>query len=156
MNTLLIIFSFIVFTGLITTISLTYGIQKSISDSYYRFNKIGKALFTLVIWAFSIPLIFVADKPLFMVAVSFLCLVGTAVNFKQSKMQLDAHMIGAFGGILLAYVSLLFELNMWPIVILFIMITGLLFYLKALIKYIWWIEIAAFYLILIGLAIVKL
>ena len=153
MDTFLLITSGLVFTFMILTIVLKYKIQKSISDSYYSLSKKEKIAFTLAIWGFSIPLVIVANSVLFLIAGGLLCLVGASANFKLNKRENNTHMTGAIGGILLAFVSLVVDFDLFPIFVVFAMISTFLYLMKDVVKYIWWIEILAYYLILIGLII---
>ena len=143
--------SLIVFTLYIAYIMARYGVRKSISESFYRLKY--KKIFPLIIWGFTIPIMLHTGTPIMFIACSLICFIGAAPAFKSDIIEHRVHMFGAFGGILTAFASLVFEFDMIWIFIIFVFATTFLFTMRFAIKYIWWIEVVAFYLIIIGLLI---
>jgi len=91
-----------------------YGIQSSISTSYYAIWKRNKDdhpnrrwLFTAALWGFAFPIavVGVEQHPLFFLAAALIMFTGAAPAFKSSKLQNTVHMVGAIGGILTAIVA---------------------------------------------------
>lgn len=89
-----------------------YGVQKSISDSYYRLSKGEKYLFFFALVGTSLSFIlgWIIKHPtgklsniLIFLAGSFICFVGAASEFKGRKLTETVHYIGATGGYILGY-----------------------------------------------------
>lgn len=150
-NFILLLFAFIIFTSYVSWVWIKYGILPSISDSYYHSHN--GFLFAMFTWGVGIPIMLVGSTPLMFFAGAFLCFVGSAPTFKE-KVQGIVHVIGATGGILLGFLSLWIDFHLWPITAVMATFTVLatVFKLK---HHTWWIEIAAFVLILLGLGIAK-
>jgi hypothetical protein len=112
MTNILIIISSLVFYSYVIFIWNKYGAQKSISQSFYCLQSKYRWLFTLFVFSFTVPLIFLTDdKVLMPVAIWLVALVGAASNFTGSIITKYIHMIGAIGGILLANISLILEFD---------------------------------------------
>lgn len=156
-NTILLLISAVIFVSYTQYIAFKYGIQKSISESYYRLkeNKESLAIFTLALWGFAIPVIIVGGSMgsfwLFF-AGALITLVGAAPGFKDLLMEYKAHMFGAYGGVLLGMVGIAF-LGQIGLVLSFI--TGSIIIRLAIKNYIWWVEVAAFVTILLGLFLIN-
>ena len=142
---------------LITIYLILIGVQKSISDSYYKIKH--KFIFTFVLWSFAVLMLLGVNDIITTVIYPFACLgiviVGAYSHFKGSKFIKIMHFIGAIGGISLAIVGLWVEFGyMW------ITLTYLPMYATA--KYVikdnsfYWIEVFAIYLIGISLIIIRL
>lgn len=153
-NGVLLGIAFVIFIRYVQTIWEVYGVQKSISESYYRLleedNKYLKYLFTFFCWGFAYPILIVAHTPLMYIATSLIMLVGASPAFKQDKLVKSLHMIGAYGGVGIAMISIWIDFYMWYLTIAFIVIAGNLFIFKVKNK-IWWIEIIAFLTIVLTL-----
>jgi len=136
----------IVFSSYVSFIWLKYGIQRSISNSYYRLPNRLKFLFTLFCWGFAYPAMMLSLNPLMFFAGTLICLVGVASAFKSNKILHISHMVGAYGGVALSMISIWIDFNMWYLTVAFIVISGLLMMFKNKLKnnQIWWIEILAF------------
>ncbi len=150
METILLTISTVIFLSSAIIIAIKYGVQKSISESYYRLPNKQKALFTLALWGFSIPMIIVGGSigSIFLfLAGGLIALVGAAPAFKGLLMEYRAHMFGAYGGILLGLIALL-TFGMWELVVIAAVVSIVT---KLTVKnYIWWIEIIAFITIVLG------
>lgn len=151
-NIYLLLFSFLIFTSYLTVVVIKFGVLPSISDSYYYFEKQKLGfIFTLFCWLFSFPLIFSATTGLLFFAGSGILFVGAAPNFKL-KSEGDVHTIAAISGIVLGMLSLVFDFNIYIGVGIFGIIT-LIFKIFRMKNKTWWIEIAAFIIILISLLV---
>ena len=149
MQTTLFILMITVFLSYTLFIGLKYGIQKSISDSYYRLPERFKFLFTLFTWGFAIPAIILGNNVLMFLAGSGIVFVGAAAAFKD-KMTYEVHMIGAYSGVLLSQLAIYFNYHLWGLNLLFI-VPSLLFLGFNIKNKIWWIECMAFFVICLAL-----
>jgi hypothetical protein len=147
---ILLLFSLTVFSTYTIVISLKYGVQKSISESYYRLSDKAKPWFTLTLWGFAIPIMIISETGLMFFATGGICFVAVAANFKGWVTERNVHMVGALGGIFLAMLSMIIDFNLWYIPSLFVAIITIIS-LTDIKNKLWWIETSAFYLILLGL-----
>lgn len=105
---LLISLSFLIFIGYITFINLKYGVQTSLSASYYCLPSKWGWLFTLFMWAIAFLLLpawievcntFVDWRIHFMFLSFFtcalICFVGAAPNFRGIELESKVHTIAA-------------------------------------------------------------
>ena len=132
-----------VFLSYVSFIWIKYGVQKSISDSYYRLPQKSQILFILFCWGFSFPAMILGNCALMFLAGIFICFVGAAAAFKGDKMAKWVHMTGAYGGVLLSQIAIWIHYDMWYITVIFIILSGILFILKVKNK-IWYTELLAF------------
>jgi len=150
------IISFILYIGWIV---IKFGIQSSISDSFYALqDKYGSG--SLKPWLFWLFLINVA-WPLFPLldfngfsffAMAGLILVGAAAKFKDGKPIEIPHVIGATGGIALAFVAIGFVFGGWAWTWLVIGLLVLaIFSWTNIPNNTWWTQIAEFSLIVAAL-----
>lgn len=153
----LLIFVVLSFIGYLSFIVNRYGVLPSISDSYYEMkndNLFGGGLFTLFIWSLSFPLIIVGNTSLMFFAGAFLAFVGAATAFKDLKMTRRVHTIGAVGGIGFGFLSMVLDFQLNEITY-FMLLASLILYLLKIKNLIWWVEVLAFVLIILGLFIAK-
>lgn len=150
----LLLFVTIVYILYISFIVYKYGVLPSISDSYYMMkdNIIGGSLFTFFIWSISLPLIVVSNTPLMFFAGAFLAFVGASPAFKDLKMTKRVHTIGAVGGILFGFLSLMIDFKLNELTY-FAIVISLICYLLEIKNIIWWVENLALCVILYGLYI---
>jgi len=145
-----------VFTSYIAFIWIKYGVQRSISDSYYRLPKSLQPLFTFFCWGFGLPAIIVGttltDAPWMFLAGAGICFVGVAAEFKK-KLTKTVHMAGAYGGVALSQLAICINFKMWYLTVGFVIIAGILqiinHYNKKFKTCVWWQEILAFITIII-------
>jgi len=142
---------------LMTAYLIAIGVQKSISDSYYKIKH--KYIFTFVLWSFSVLMLLGVNDVITTAIYPFACfgivIVGAYSHFKGSKFIKIMHFIGAIGGISLAIVGLWVEFGyMW----LTLIYLPLYLLAKLVIKRnnFYWIEVFAIYLIGISLIIIRL
>lgn len=154
MNIILLLLSALIFISYIQRVAHFYGIQKSISESYYRLPDKYKFIFTLSLWGFAMPVLIIGNSLLMFAAASAICFVGAAAAFKDLKITKQVHMVGAYGGILLGMVSIIIDYNLWELVLIASMLSLFTrFFIK---NYIWWIEVIAFFTILLAIYINQL
>lgn len=166
-------FSMAVFATYFAWIWLDYGIQSSISNTFYkiwereRYHKPNRRWwFLAALWGFSFPLavIGVEIHPLFFFAAAFIMFVAAAPMFKYkksvpfpyraSKMQMYVHMVGAIGGIILAMVAFFILKEYW----IFGITAGAMAFvsLYRVENTTWWVETIAFVGTWFGLLIISL
>lgn len=145
-----ILLSFVIFTSYLTYIAINYGILPSISDSYYRLPKNRQWLFTITLWSFSFPMIIAGESGLMFLAGASICFTGAAPAFKGSKMEHSVHVASAIIGITAAVFAMFFTLGAS---IIGIVTLGSMLALKLLkvSNATWWVEVIAYYAILLAL-----
>jgi hypothetical protein len=140
-------------------IIVKFGVQPSISDSFYALqDKYGAG--SLTPWLFWLFLINVA-WPIFPLmhfsgfaffAMAGIILVGAAARFRSGKSTETPHVVGAVGGTGLAFLAIGIVFGGWAWLWLpaFVIAAGVLQLIKLKNK-IWWVEILAFIMIIIAL-----
>lgn len=153
-----IIISITIFVSYLAYVLVRYGMQKSISDSYYRLTTMNKWLFTIATWGYTFPLFFTLGTTggvdgLFFLAASLICLVGAAPDFKMPS-QRKAHQIGAEGGMAVSMLWIA-TTGLWYITIASCMgiAAMLIFRLR---NHTWWIEVLAYFTIIIAITLNKI
>lgn len=146
-----------VFVSYVSFIWIKYGIQKSISNSYYVLPTDLRFLMTFFCWLFAIPAMIIGSTPLMFLAGAGICFVGAAAAFKE-EMTHNVHMIGACGGVALSQISTIVDFHMWYMTAIFVVLSLLMILFRKQLKYkqIWWIEILAFTSICVTLGIARL
>ena len=147
--TTLYFFMLSVFIIYVSFIWIKYGIQPSISESYYVLPDKWKFLFTLFCWGFAVPAIILGNTLLMFLAGSAIAFVGAAAAFKD-KMTREVHLIGAYSGVLLSQVAIFVDFKMWYLNVAFVLF-GLYKFLIHKDNKVWYVEIAAFLSICIAL-----
>lgn len=143
----------ITFISYVLFIWIKYGIQKSISASYYVLPEKYNFLFTLFCWGFAFPAIIlgVEVSSLMFFAGAGICLVGAAPQILKKDVD-KIHTFAAISGIIFSQLAIFFGFHLWYInVISIVAMVAISLLVK---KYnIWWTEIVAFSAI--GYAITK-
>lgn len=146
-----------VFFGYIAAITLFYGVQTSVSESYYRLPRNLQMSFTIVTWGYALPAAIIgldiSGSGLVFLAGAGICFVGAAPAFHKIGMERTVHTIGAITGIG-AMLLFLIAMGWWVLVVLFAALCGL-FYLIDKKNIVWWAEISAM-LVLIAFYTAKL
>jgi len=149
------IFSYItmvtIFLSYVSFIWLKYGIQKSISESYYVLPDKLKPLFTLFCWGFAFPAIILGVEitPLMFFAGAGICFVGAAAAMHE-KFVRRVHMTAAISGIIFSQLAIYFGYHM-----LWLNIISVILALLSLLSkkyYFWFIELVAFGAILYAIS----
>lgn len=145
---ILLILSFIIFIAYLLFIWYKFGIQKSISDSYYRLKGINQAIFTFFIWGSAIPIILAANTFLMFIAGSLICIVGAAPAFKKTMLENTVHIVGASGGFALAFISIINDFGFWWLALPAAILAAT--FRKSSPYYIWFAELIGFFTIFIS------
>ena len=133
-------------------------IASSISASFYNWGTWKRVYFIGMCWGISVPVVVVSIVPwywanAFLIAGAMcIMLVGTFADFKHSKIEEWLHVIPSYGGILLSLVGLGI-LTSWAFLGIFIGAMGLLKWFFKVNNLTWWVEIAAFICIWLGLLV---
>ena len=145
MKELLYFLSLSIFILYISIIVFKYGLQESISDSYYVLNNNHKFIFTLFIWFTIIPLMLILPKPFLLLSGVCISFVGASPNFKV-EFEKKVHFSSAITGIVFFILSMYFDfkelfLSLFTVSFIIVM------YLFKIKNKVWWIEILCFLLI---------
>jgi hypothetical protein len=138
----------LIFLAFTCGIAWKFGVQESISDSWYCLSQKWNWLFT-VVFCFGIGVTNAFHgNLLYLISGAFLCFVGVATEFKSEWLLTGTiHVIGAVGSIAFSVVALIIDGVYWPIIPIFLTwIT-----LKNIRNSTWWSECIAFLVIQIGL-----
>lgn len=146
----------------------TVGVKSSISDTYFHIKH--PVLFRLFIFGVSVPLMLYSynDNTGLLIAASLISWVGIAAgsrDHENDKIENRNHVIGATGGILAAYVSFGIEFVEWALFYKDLFFWAIVAFLisafiimpvgkkKGVKNHTTYIEIAAYYIIIITLMI---
>jgi len=141
----------------IIIVLLLWGIQKSISDSYYKYKDKGKwkYAFTVLCWSLAYPALLLSPTPLMFGAMILLGITGVSPTFKDDKYVKMSHMVGAYGGVGFSQLSISIDHHMfWQVTVPFIILSSILFIFRAKVNnnHIWWVEhlaILSIYIVLL-------
>src|SRR5689334_1228454 len=115
-----------IFTAYMLYVLSFYGIQHSISASWYVSKH--KFLFTLMCWGVGVlQCTHAGEHSLFFASGAFLCFTGAATSYKDKGQTKIVHFVGAAGSILFSILALFLLGVKW--VLLFNIISVLLFWL---------------------------
>src|SRR5688572_13256361 len=129
----------LLFTLYIGHVIRKYGIQGSLSDTYYVLEQ--KWAFSVIL-CFSIGLLHLTHGTiLFFLSGALLCFVGTASDYRRARTTRAVHYIGALGAISLSLIELCRHGIWWPVEACIVLIMPISFLEN---RY-WWLEITAFY-----------
>ena len=136
------------FFGYCGFIYFLYGVQSSVSESYYRLPRNLQWLFTIATWGYALPAMIIGlqltDNGLVFLAGAGIAFVGASPAFHSLGLEKTVHIVGAIIGITAMQVFLC-VVGFWCITLSFAVVSGLLFVWKRTFQhYIWWVEIAAF------------
>jgi hypothetical protein len=140
---ILIFFSYLFF------IYKKFGILDSISDSFYELEKVNTILaplFTLWTWGIGVPFV-LTQTPLLMISGVLMCLVGVIPFFKWGGAVSVMHASAAIGAIVFALAYQLIEHGLWETGVAAIIVS---FLLAKVHNKTWWIEVACFVIVIIG------
>ena len=99
-----LIFVFGIFTLGITYTWVRWGVNKSISATFYEHEN--KALWYLWCILYSVPVLIAVPHGLIFLSMTGICLVGAAPEFKRSKLQNHVHVVGAYVAIISVFLFL--------------------------------------------------
>ena len=124
----------------------------SISQSWYDLPKPKNNLFTLFCWSIGIAMIFQGGNAWFFMSGAGLCFVGAATTFLSKAANANiVHYLGAAIGIGCALFGLGFQYGIYFPLLVFTLGTALIMLIPKVNNKIWWVEILAFVVIVIGL-----
>ena len=131
-----------VFVAYVLFIWIKYGVQKSISESYYVLPKKWNWLFVAFCWLFAFPAMILGDSYWMLFAGGGIVFVGAAAAMHTLPTR-TVHLIGAIGGMILGCLAMIFQYHMWyvvPAIAVLMLIAALLDKKHAM----WWTEIIIF------------
>jgi hypothetical protein len=140
----------IIFTAFIVFIIRRVGVLPSISDSFYKLGKYG-GLFWLVLASMAgLMVLLDRQNPYLIISAAGLLFTCGSPYFEIEYPDKPVHFVGAATAILSAFVNLYVTYGFWQPFALFVVGVGLiaLFRIK---NHTWWVEVWAFYLIIIGM-----
>lgn len=150
------ILQILIFVSYISFIIIKFGILPSISESWYRLRDLGGVWHSLFTW-FCFGLGFLmffqtnGNTPLFFLSGVGLSFVGVATMFKlKDDIQPYIHSIGAIIGILGALIGIGVEREAWLPLLDFVILSVILYFFTNKNRT-WWIELAAFTTVSLGL-----
>lgn len=118
---------------------IKYGIQESISFSYYVIEKENRFVFQIFIWVLSFTIMFCGGHWLFILSGALLSIVGFTPTIKDQKLH-PYHTFGAISGIATSFLGLLIVYNAYYICIIPVVLSLIALILDK--KHIlWWVEI---------------
>jgi hypothetical protein len=147
-----LIFSVVIFTTFIALVWHKFGVLNSISYTFYRLEKSQRWIFTIALWLFSIPIIIYGGlngSALLFLSGGAIVWTGAVAAYNSSDLELKVHITSASFGVIAGLLHLVVNLHLYYLV-LGAVITGLLIRIFSQ-KYVWWVEVLAFYTILTGL-----
>jgi len=101
-----------VFVAYVAYIWGKYGVQKSISESYYVLPKKENWLFVAFCWLFAFPAMILGSSYWMLLAGGGIVLVGAAAAMHTFPTRFW-HLFGAIGGMVLGGLAMIFQFHMW-------------------------------------------
>lgn len=120
-NIILLSISALFALGYIIPVTIKYGVQPSISDTYRLLPKKWKWTFTFFIWGTVLPLVVVAQTDLMTFSAFVMCFVGVTPRF-WIKMEGNVHVVAAIGGIAFELASFWYDFHLWYVSVPFVVI----------------------------------
>jgi len=131
----------IIFLSYIISVVILYGIQPSVSKSYYKLKH--KLIFTLFCWSISIFYLLSSPTVLSFLAVTGIIVVGTTPMVLIPNIK-RVHMVGAIMGIAFSQLSILIDSQQYICFAGFFVACAPFLIIKKIKKNVfWWIEIIA-------------
>ena len=131
-------------------VAARFGIQESISASWYKLNSSTWPLFTLFTWGTALPIIMMDLGPLYLLGGVCLTFVGVAGAFRDARFIKIIHNFSTYLAIFFLCLALALEGIWWVPVF-----TAVFFTISKAIKLknlIWWNEYIVYLLIILGIA----
>lgn len=152
-TTILFILMVTVFLSYVSYIWIKYGIQVSISESYYvlKENDDKSWLFIAFCWLFAFPAMILGSSYLMTLAGAGIVFVGAAAAMHTFPTR-TVHLVGAIGGMILAGIAMIIQYHMWYMTagVAVLAVLALLLNKK---HAMWWTELIIFAAITIVLGI---
>ncbi|MDA3781335.1 MAG: hypothetical protein PF487_14080 [Bacteroidales bacterium] len=140
-----------VFVLYVSFIWIKYGIQKSISESYYVLPKKENFLFVLFTWLFAIPAMILGNSLLMFFAGGGIVWVGANAAMHEEPTR-AIHLTAAIGGMILAGLAMIIQYDMWYMTAGVIASLPIIYLINKK-HFMWWAELIIFIAISIVLGI---
>lgn len=101
-----------VFLSYVIFIWSKYGVQKSISESYYVLPKKWNWLFVAFCWLFAFPAMIIGSSYWMLLAAGGIVFVGAAAAMHTFPTR-AVHLASAIGGMILGSLAMIFQYHMW-------------------------------------------
>ena len=101
-----------VFIAYVLFIMIKYGVQKSISESYYALPEKQNFLFVLFTWLFAFPAMILGNSWLMFFAGGGIVFVGANAATRKHPTR-AIHLLGAISGMLLGGIAMIIQYHMW-------------------------------------------
>lgn len=147
MNNLLI--SLIVFLTYTVGITIKYGVQESISASWYKLNRVTWIFFTLFTWGTALPILMLDLGMFYTLGAISLMFVGVAGAFRNDKMIKGLHLGFTYSSILFFCFALVLD-GIWKpaaLTVIFVVSTTVI----DMKNKIWWDEVFVYFAIMTGI-----
>lgn len=131
-----------VFFAYVIFIWSKYGVQKSISESYYVLPKKWNWLFVMFCWLFTFPAMILGASYWMLFAGAGIVFVGAAAAMHTFPTR-TVHLAGAIGGMIIACLAIIIQYHMWYMVV-GISALALLAMLLDKKHVMWWTELIIF------------
>lgn len=144
-----LIFSILIFFGYLAFIMYNYGVQTSISASYYALPINRQFLFSMFCILYPFPISLMADSLWFWLATVCVMLVGAASAYRGDKMINLIHMSSAFMCVIFSHMAMCFDYQAYYISgVSFVVSLFLMIFKDKIINGVWWAEILTYLAIL--------
>ena len=129
--------------GTITVIN-NYGIQSSLSASYYKLPANRQWLFTLWCMGYAMPFMFIPNIIFLKIAAMFIMIVGAAAAFRGDKLIEKVHMTSAALAVVFAHISMICEFSNWIVSLISIILAAYFYFFKNNTTGVWWAEVVTY------------
>ena len=140
--TILFTLMVLTFISYVSFIWIKYGVQTSISESYYTLPKKINYLFVLFTWFFAFPAMILGNSYwLFFAGGGIVFVGGNAAMHEQPTRAI--HLIAAIGAMILGGLAIIFQYHMWYITAGIAALIPVAYFLDKK-NVLWWIELIIF------------
>lgn len=151
-----VLISLLIFLVGTVTVVRNYGIQSSLSASYYKLDINKQWLFTLWCMGYAIPFMFIDGYIFLNTAAIFIMIVGAAAAFRGDKLIEKVHMTSAALAVIAAHISMIYEFNNWIVSAISLTLATYFYVFKNKGTGVWWAEVVTYVSIIVTLLINKL
>lgn len=109
---IIILFCLSVFLAYFISTAIVFGIQQSMSATYYCFKENRQFIFSAFCLLSSVPLLKVTDSYLLDGAIMCMAMVGVAAAYKGDAVMNAVHMTFAYSSVLLGQLSIYFDVHL--------------------------------------------
>lgn len=154
-NLAIIIALLVIFTSYIAFIVRRVGVLESVSDSFDKLGKYGGLFWVVLISMAGLMVLLDKQNPYLIVSAAGLIFTCGSPYFQIEFPDKPIHFAGAVTAILSAFVNLYVTYGLWQPFALFIIGVGLIALFRIR-NHTWWVELLAFYLIIVGMLVGEL